>query len=316
MSTMKKLVNKMKYLTIPEDFKRKEFIKHDDFNLELCHVGQGNWRAFQAIGINLTEIMDIAQEWRNDLYGIDKPWLCWNVDDDWNLVQQKLVRSVGWTPLVGFDPRKGPPKKVLKESVVFDFNRQLNLPLLYPHFPLEFAFLFVRKIAFWHSDLLIRQDKMGKLAKIFETLQNGETAATYVSPGWRDILGHKKKRYWELVGCTTQAASLDQFEKGCGWWMEFRAHHNLANGERIGKKFYWDHGAGIYYWEKELNGRVKSLDGREFEEGHFTKINNNNYHRTRSDGWSDATRSMSKEIVENFSLQDACDKLLLNRFLE
>ena len=28
--------------------------------------------------------------------------------------------------------------------------------ILYPHFPLEFAFLFYERIAFWLSDLLIR----------------------------------------------------------------------------------------------------------------------------------------------------------------
>jgi hypothetical protein len=296
-------------LTIPNRLVNKEFIKHQEYDIELAHVGQGNWRAFRAIGIDLHEVMDIARSWSGEIGAIHRPWLCWNVDDDWCFVQQRLVQYVGWTPLVGFDPRTGPPKNILPGSVVFDFNQRLRLPILYPHFPLEFMFLFCDKIAFWHSDLLVRPEKMRRLAAMFNELLDGQTAATWVSPGFRQLFSHKQKRYWELVGCTTRAASRDQFDKGCGWWMEHWAHQNQRNGDEIVRKYYWDHGAGIYYWHKRERGRIVKIDGRDYSEGHFTKIGNKNYERFREDGWSDARRLMSSEIKQHWDLRHACSLL-------
>lgn len=275
-------------------------------------AGHGNWAGFKAAGLNLKTIMDIAEhDWGARLRGVDKPWLCWNVDDEWSLVQQKLVRSAGWTPVVGFDPRVGRPKDILPEAILIDFNEHLGLPLLYPHFPLEFAFLFCDRLAFWHSDLVIRREKMDRLAEMFANLKDGETAATWVFPGWRSIFKLNERRYWELVGCTTRGASRDQFEKGAGWWRGIWEHPSSvdpADIERKKRKSHWEHGAGIYYWERNFGGKVVVIKGAEYEEGHCSKINNKKYvtqmplslHGIRSKQW---------ELRHNFSLHVVCEKL-------
>ncbi len=305
----------MTALALPGGIVRPEFARFTDYAIELAQVGQGQWGAFRALDLDLDAVLDIARGWGRQLEGIERPWLCWNVDSDWCLVQQKLVREAGWTPLVGFDPRVGPPKKVLPGAVVFDFNEHLGLPLLYPHFPLEFAFLFAGKIAFWHSDLLVRREKMRTLAAMFDELKDGRTAAAWVDPGLRHRFWERRNRYWELVGCTTRAASRDQFEKGCGWWMAYWAHPNQKEGRTIRRRFYWDHGAGIYYWHKYAGGDVAAIDGREFEEGHFTKIGNKNYAGVREPNGSDVRRDMSQELVRHFDLKQACEKLELTDLL-
>ncbi|MDR3439938.1 hypothetical protein [Telmatospirillum sp.] len=296
-------------LQLPGRVVDQTFMKHPEYPLELAHVGQGNWRAFRALGLDLQRVMEIAGGWSASLEGIDRPWLCWNVDDDWCLIQQRLVQMTGWTPLIGFDPRVGPPSRILPGSVVFDFNAHLGLPVLYPHFPLEFAFLFCDRIAFWHSDLLIREEKMRALAHRFGALADGDTAATWVSPGLRHSFSQRKKRYWELVGCTTRQASQDQFRNGCGWWMEYWAHPNQSDGAEIREKWYWDHGAGVYYWRKRHGGRCVEIPGSDYAEGHFTKIGNSQYKRVREGGWSDARRAMSTDIKTYFNLDEACARL-------
>ena len=139
----------------------------------LYRRGMGDWHAW---GDDTDLIFDAATDWRSRLKNVELPWLCWNVDADWSLLQQRLVLAVRWTPVVGFDPRVGPPP-VLRESILIDFNEKLRLPTLYPHFPLEFAFLFCERLAFWHSDLLIRLPQMQDIAGQFESLQQGELAA-------------------------------------------------------------------------------------------------------------------------------------------
>ncbi|MDE2181841.1 MAG: hypothetical protein KGJ78_02340 [Alphaproteobacteria bacterium] len=296
-------------LSLPGKVVHPEFARTGEYEFELAQFGQGQWGAFRALGIDLAELFDVARGWWIHFDGITRPWLCWNVNSDWCFVQQKLVVEAGWTPVVGYDPRVGPPAKLVPEAVVVDFNERLRLPLLYPHFPLEFAFLFCRRIAFWHSDLFVRREKMRRLATMFEELEDGQTAAVWVRPGLRHMLTNHRKRYWELVGCTTRAASRDQFVNGCGWWMAYWAHPNQENGERIKRNYYWDHGAGIYYWHRRLGGECIIIDGQEFEEGHFTKIGNRNYVRTTEAGGSDARRNMSEELVRNFDLVQACSKL-------
>jgi hypothetical protein len=302
-------------LTLPGKIVRPEFARSEDYGFELAQLGQGQWVAARALAIDLDELTAIARSWGERLGHIERPWLCWNVDSDWSLVQQRLVIEAGWTPLIGYDPRVGPPRTILPQSVVFDFNERLRLPLLYPHFPLEFAFLFSPRLAFWHSDLLVRRGKMQALADGFAALKDGQTAACWVSPGLRHGLTPRKKRYWELVGCTTRAASRDQFEKGCGWWMAYWAHPNQRDGERIRRRFYWDHGAGVYYWHKRAGGDCVVLDGHDYEEGHFTKIGNKKYVGAKELDGSDARRKMSEELVRNFDLRDACAKMDLTELL-
>ena len=281
---------------------------------ELTHrAGQGAWKPFRALGLSISYVLESAAAWAPLFSGIEYPWLCWNVDEDWCFVQQQLVRSVGWTPIIGFDPRVGPPRKRVPEAILIDFNKDLRLPVLYPIFPVEFAFQFCDRLAFWHSDLLIRPTKMSKLAELFGKLRNGQTAAPFDSTGLRKLLSSKEKRYWELVACTTRAASRDQFEKGCSWWRTFWLHPNWRGDDRAAQRFYWDNGAGIYYWAKRGGGECVTLNVRDYEEGHFTKIGNSGYRgqfRTGSvGGRSDSQRAMSRELTDNFSLEGGCSKL-------
>jgi len=303
-------------LTLPGRIVRPEFARFSDYEIELAQLGQGQWSAFRALDISLEELMAIARGWGERLGSIERPWLCWNVEPEWCLVQQKLVREAGFTPLVGFDPRVGPPASIVPEAVVFDFNAALRLPLLYPHFPLEFAFLFAERLAFWHSDLLVRHDKMRALARQFAALPGGVTAAAMADPGLRHRYLPWRKRYWELVGCTTRAASRDQFDKGCGWWMAYWAHPNQTHGTTIRRWYYWDHGAGIWYWHKRAQGRCIVLNAADYAEGHFTKIGKTDYIGTREVGGSDVRRNMSEELVRNFDLREACARLGLSDFIE
>jgi hypothetical protein len=116
-----------------------------------------------------------------------------------------------------------------------------------------------------------------------------------------------------LLACTTRSASRDQFEKGCGWWRTFWVHPNFSGRENVERRFYWDNGAGIYYWVKFAGGKCVDLSVKDYGEGHFTKINNRNYRgkfRTgQQGGRSDAQRAMAEELVENFSLESACASL-------
>ncbi len=100
--------------------------------------------------------------------------------------------------------------------------------------------------------------------------------------------------------------------------MDFWAHpHCSASDQALARRsFYWDHGTGIYYWHKVKNGSVVPLAGKDFEEGHFTKIGNGGYKRTTPvRNGSDAERNMSEEIKENFDLKSACLKLCIEHFL-
>ena len=85
----------------------RDLARYTDYDIELAQFGQGQWPAFRALNIDLEELMDIAAEWGRQLESINRPWLCWNVNDDWCFLQKKLVTEAGWTPLVGFDPRVG-----------------------------------------------------------------------------------------------------------------------------------------------------------------------------------------------------------------
>jgi FkbM family methyltransferase len=72
---------------------------------------------FLQSGIDIGDVHAAATEWREAVDGADRLWLCWSVDPAWNVVQQRLVASVGWTPVVGYDPRTS-----------IGFNKHLQLP--------------------------------------------------------------------------------------------------------------------------------------------------------------------------------------------
>ena len=280
-------------------------------------VGQGNWRAFRAAGFDIARVERASKRWAEALKDVERPWLCWNVASDWCLVQQRLVKMVGWTPVIGFDPRVGPPAEVVEGAITIDFNEELKFPILYPHFPLEFVFLFCDKLAFWHSDLLIRKDLMAQLAKKFEAMKDGETIVTAARPHWAAFLSAYHRRYSDLAGCTTRSASRSQFDSGCGWWMAFKDHINCPNEAEREKrsKHYWDHGSGIYYWHKYCSGNVIVFGEKRLHEGHFTKMGNPNYKRGFAPNTSDVSRQMGNELVRNFDLSTVCEELALSDFL-
>ena len=276
-------------------------------------LGNGNWAGLAQSGLSLADLLEAAEEWAAPLAGVERPWLCWNVDDAWCVVQQRLVRDAGWTPLVGFDPRVGPPPLV-DGAVCIDFNRRLGLPTMWLHFPLEFAFVFCDRLAFWHADCLLRRGKMATLAAMFESLRDGEMAAVLPSEGWRARLRPKQRRYWEVVGCTTRGASRSQFDNGCGWWMNFAMHPSNSAAERARRAaYYWDCGTGIRFWHRQQAGTVHLIPEPDIAEGHFSGVYRADYRRASP---KDHHRNLSQELALNFNLADACRQLNLQQFLD
>lgn len=184
------------------------------------HAGTGDWYEWP---FGFDTVLAAAQDWRAQLKGINKPWLCWNISPVWSVIQQKLVTLVGWTPVVGYDPRVGPPPLV-PGAVPIDFNKHFGLEEMRMHVPIEFAFLFTERLAFWHSDLLCRKPVMRRLSRMFEALPDGKMAAVREKQGVKRLLNTRQHRYWEVVGCMTKGASLDQYIHGTGWWRNFSGH--------------------------------------------------------------------------------------------
>lgn len=276
-------------------------------------IGKGSWSFVTQDRVD--RIKQVAREvWAPAIEGLDYPWLCWNVDEDWCLVQQRMVRSVGWTPVVGYDPRVGAPS-LIEGAVQINFNEGLDLPAMSMMFPLEWVFLFAPRLAFWHSDLLIREPLLQKLADDFKRLSDGESAAVDVRAKWyRRLLGHTG-RYWELIGCTTQAASRSQFECGCGWWRRPLRHINCPDGQELTKreKYYYDHGSGILIWQERCHGRVRPIAATPVEEGHCSRIGNKHY---KPQSPTDHRRNLNKDLSSNYDLRDVCAGLGISRFLD
>jgi hypothetical protein len=259
-------------------------------------AGTGNWRAFN---LPWEQVKAAADQWRGLVQGHPKLWLCWNVNDAWCLLQQKLVAETGWTPLVGWDPMCGVgPPPLVPGALAVDFNAGLGLPSLFMHVPLELAFLWIEdRLAFWHSDLILRRAKMRNLAGQFDSLRSGEMAAVFSYGGLRNIFRLSAHRYFELAGCTTRAASQDQFDKGSGWWTNIGHHPNAPrdDGEQQRRKALdREHGIGIRYWQRRYGGKVRSLSERQLAEGHFSATTVPNYHRA-------ATKAAEMEINFNLS---------------
>jgi hypothetical protein len=273
--------------------------------------GIGNWKAFLQSGFSVDDIFASAREWSTALRGVEKPWLCWNVNADWCVVQQRLVESVGWTPVVGFDPRVGAPP-LISGAVLIDFNKNFKFQVMYPHFPLDYVFLYAPRLAFWHSDLLIRPEKMKRFAGVFESLADGAMAAVRERAGLAGLLRPKELRYWELLGCMTSGASRSNFEHGCGWWLNFALHPKCPDEKERARRvaYHWECGVGIKYWRDHYDGRLTAIDQREVDEGHFTRINNKSYQVVSSSDWR---RDLSRDLSANFELVDACAKLGLGK---
>ncbi|MDP9051306.1 MAG: hypothetical protein M3O31_11400 [Acidobacteriota bacterium] len=275
----------------------------DEETIDPSQTGKGNWSGFD---IPMDKVREAAAEWRLALAGVTRPWLCWNVSDRWCKLQQRLIQEVGWTPVIGFDPRSGPPT-VLPGSILIDFNSHFGLGVMWPHFPLEFAFLFADRLAFWHADLLCRLEVMDQLASIFESLPDGAVAAVPDLGGRRNLMKFRHHRYWELVGCTTKSASESQFDHGSGWWRCINKHPQCKDDKerRRRDKYYYDSGVGIMYWKRQYGGQVINIPSKLVGEGHCTSINRKNYRQMIPGG----ARNLGAEIDLNFDIEKVAAKL-------
>lgn len=265
--------------------------------------GRGNWNNFV---LPLEHLMEVASGWATHIAGVERPWLCWNVNADWCLVQQDLVAHVGWTPIVGGDPRAGRPP-LRKGAIWIDFNAGLDLPLLLMHVPLEFLFLWADRLAFWHSDLIVRPGKLAAIARDFERIPDGEMAAVPRRGDWLRFFHFRRHRFWELLGCTTRGASRSQFEHGCGWWMNFQEHPSVKDEAERRKRarYYFDHGTGIMYWARHCGGRVRPIPLGLIDEGHFSRNKLENAFSSARD----ETRDLTQEITRNWDLGAICRQL-------
>lgn len=233
--------------------------------------GTGNWN---GCDIPLERIYAAADKWRAAVGCEKKLWLCWNISHRWSLLQQRMVAAAGWTPVVGFDPNCPPQSlDVIPGAIFLDFNADLGLKVMWPHFPLEFSFLWADHLAFWHADLVMHMPQLMDIAHQFSQIPDGGIAAVHSTGGLRNMFQPKKHRYWELLGCTTAGASRHQFEHGCGWWRHFEFHPNTPAAEQPERAtYYYDSGVGIGYWEKRYQKKILRLDGRKYLNGHCSEI--------------------------------------------
>jgi len=275
-------------------------------------AGTGDWEGFT---VPLDQIFAAAATWRQTLADVAKPWLCWSVSGRWSRLQQRLVRHVGWTPVVGFDPRVGPPP-LEPGAILIDFNDPFHFPVMWPLFPLEFAFLFTERLAFWHADLLCRLPIIEQLAAQFAALEDGKTAAVLDKGGLRNSLNFKSHRFWELCGCTTRSASESQFYNGTGWWRNFALHPKcvLAEERDRRKEYSWDSGVGILYWRDKYNGAMDAIDVRLVAEGHCSEIGKRDYKPVEHH--TEALRNLPSELDLNYSIEEVAARLGIADLLE
>ncbi len=258
--------------------------------------GTGHWRFWDR---SEDEVRSAAAHWAEAISGIERPWLCWNMNDQWCLLQQKLISEVGWTPVVGWDPNCGaPPAELVPGAVAIDFNAQLKLSVLYQHVPLEFVFLWADRLAFWHADVILPRAKMKAAAAVFDRLRDGEMSAVKTYGGLRNLLRPKYHRYWEVLGCTTRGASYNQYQNGSGWWRGFQEHPNSPTNpseQQRRARYYDDHGCGVMYWKRYFSGQVKEFSDRWIAKEHFSVITVKDYRRGNS---------KSEEMDMNFNISE------------
>lgn len=214
------------------------------------HLGCGDWEAW---GTRLGPLEEAITDWREQLSGIDRPWLCWHVFDRFCRIQQRLVLEFGWTPVVAADPRAEQPT-VLPGSVSFDVNRRLGLPTMWFYFPFEFVYAIAPRMAVWHSDLLVSRRGMERLVRVFDGLKDGEIAAVAPKAHWFS----RTKRCPALAACATRGGSQDLWDHGCGWWRWFPRHPNFR-GPFLVRGNNWEHGRGVWYWRQHYGGTVRPI---------------------------------------------------------
>lgn len=278
----------------------------------LKRLGNANWRAFQALNMQFDThlhwetLLKAADDWKAALDGVEFPWLVWSVDEDWAYVQQKMVSDAGWTPVVGFDPRAGAPKKLTPDAILIDFNKHLQLPIVYMHLPIDFIFHFAPRMAFFHSDLIIRPDKMRWLSELFKDLPDGEIAMTNLTKIKNPFLQKmfvRPFKLFELAGCITRGASQDIFDKGCSMWQGWAFHPNCPDEAEFNKRLkkHWDHGAGLLYWQKRYGGKVTIIQEHFLDEGHFSRTSKDNF-KVISD--NNENRNTGLDLRSNYNVYE------------
>lgn len=269
--------------------------------------GTGNWRALRRSSDDLERAAEI---WKQELGGVQKAWLCWNMNDKWCLLQQKLILEAGWTPIVGWDPNSKPdgPGKLVSGSLAIDFNKHLKFPVLFPHVPMELAFLWADKLAFWHADLILTREKMRKAVNVFENMNDGDVSAVFSYGGLRTLFKREEHRYWEVLGCITKSASADMFKHGCGWWRHWAKNHLNAplDEHQISyrRSFCWDHGGGVLFWSKEHKGRINKISEKFIKEGHFSVTSKRNYQKGDSKSAEMDINFDLEQIAKRFGIVD------------
>ena len=276
-------------------------------------AGRGSWYRFDR---SIESVENAAREWRSQVRGIEKPWLCWHLSEPWTRIQVNIVRYYGWTPIVGFDPDCGTVQAPeIQDALVIDFNKHFSFKKMSMQFPLEFMHLWTERLAFWHSDLLVRQPLMLETSTLFSSVPDGEMAGTpQYGNGFFDRFAPRKHRMWELIGLTTAGASEDQFSKGLGWWRHFWMHPNCPSAKEREKrsKYYYDHGTGVMYWHRNYGGKIHKLDTAKYNEGHCTSISNPNYVKIKVEP---GRRLVGKQLELNFDLAVVAERLGLSQFL-
>jgi hypothetical protein len=184
------------------------------------------------------------------------------------------------------------------------------------HFPIEFAFLFAPRLAFWHADLLCRLPVMRKLAESFSSLRDGTMAAVLDRGGRRNWLNFRTHRFWELCACTTRGASENQFYNGTGWWRHIDMHIKCVVPEERARRrrYFYDSGIGVLYWRRFYRGRVIPIDIQLVIEGHCSEIGNKQY-RAEPAVHTTALRRLSYELDANYSLEAVAEKLGISHLL-
>ncbi len=219
--------------------------------------GRGNWACWDHAENDI--LVAAAERWSKSVPPGDRYWLCWSVDDAWCRMQQKLILEIGWTPVVGADASITGRTTVLPGAIFIDFLDDLPMPDVWTHFPLELVFGWVDRLAFWHADVLLPRLVLRDYARQFEQLRGPVTAAAY-SPRdrFQPRTWNNNDRWFEVIGCTTRAASRSQWECGGGWWRHFQNHPNCAVVPDL-HRYSWDHGGGIRYWSEALGGQTCRL---------------------------------------------------------
>ena len=132
--------------------------------------------------------------------------------------------------------------------------------------------------------------------------------------GRRHVLSFRRHRFWELAGCATAGASLDQFQQGTGWRRSVARHPNCPDERERARreKYSDDFGFGVMYWKKRCGGRGITIASRPLQEGHSTSIANKNYKRVGPEG--DA-RNMPAELDLNYDLEQVARRLEIAHLL-